>query len=67
MKNSSLCFCIRIYFFRAGQSKPFRLHFHTDSSEVTAAEGKDVADKNELLFAPGGILGFSLAYAQVDC
>jgi hypothetical protein len=51
----------------SANTRPFRLHFSTDGDEVTAAAGGGVADRNEVALAPGGIVGFSLAFSQIDC
>ncbi len=40
------------------------MYFHTDASEVTSASGDMVAGQNEINLSPGGIVGFSLTYAQ---
>ena len=47
---------------------PFRIEFKTDADEVTGvAANMAKADFNEQAMTPGGILGFSINYAQVSC
>ena len=44
--------------------RPFRINFHTDGTE---ADGTTDATDNESMVAPGGIIGFSLNFAQAKC
>jgi len=52
-------------------ARPFRINVDFDSSEVedAAAAGPPAAeaDTNELALAPGGIIGFSLDFTQLNC
>ena len=44
--------------------RPFRIHFETDGTELDAGgDAKD--DENKV--SPGGIIGFSLNFAQAKC
>ena len=44
--------------------RPFRIHFETDGTELDAAtDAKDSESKE----SPGGIIGFSLNFAQAKC
>lgn len=42
---------------------PFTLGVHTDADEMTTST--DMASTNEMVSFPGGIIGFSLSYAQI--
>ena len=44
--------------------RPFRINFHTDDTE---ADGTTDATDNESMVPPGGIIGFSLNFAQAKC
>lgn len=52
-------------------ARPFRVNVDFDSSEVQdpAAAGPPAAEgeRNELALAPGGIIGFSLDFTQLNC
>ena len=47
-----------------GQARPFMLGFKTDADENTIATDEKT---NEQANAPGGIVGFSLNFAQQSC
>ena len=63
LSNFNHGICLRIYLIPA-RTVPFRVTFKTDSNEETSGEE---ADTNEQDFYPGGIIGFSLDWAQVEC
>lgn len=44
--------------------RPFRIHFETDGTELDAG-GDGTDDENKV--SPGGIIGFSLNFAQAKC
>ena len=46
------------------QQPPFRVSFQSDADEVA---GGATAILSEIAVAPGGIVGFSLDYTQLDC
>ena len=59
-----------ILFSTPGQSVPFRLFFVIHDNEGDGIDGNTedtMASKNEQSEAPGGIVGFSLNYAQQAC
>ena len=59
---------ISSYILPTGKRTPFTLAFVTDGDEVTTDAGIDaMGTTNELEWAPGGIIGFSLDYSQVEC
>ena len=57
-RERSLCF--------PAVSRPFRIDFKTDATEVTTA-GASTAATNEERLSPGGIVGFLLDYNQTPC
>ena len=47
---------------------PFRIGFRTDADEVVIAGANPaMADDDERGLLPGGIVGFSLGFTQIDC
>ena len=47
-----------------GQSVPFRVTFKTNENEATTGS---TSNTNEQKDVPGGIIGFSLNYRQINC
>ena len=47
-------------------SRPFRIDFKTDATEVTTAT-TPTGINNEEKLSPGGIVGFLLNYSQLSC
>ena len=62
--NHTMLISQRAFF--PAQTRPFRITFHTDATELVSgtAPGADTAEQNAL---PGGIFGFSLNYQQISC
>ena len=49
-----------------GIARPFRFNVDFDDFEDTVTAKNDASD-NDILLAPGGIIGFSLDYTQLAC